>query len=120
MRNLAERSKDPYNFVLYVPEITHHLFRITGTGLVVLELDCNPLRRLMGKLVHRTPVSDLALDELSSSAWLSVDGSRSILEIARVLGEQTGDDLDEAVRRVVSFMRYVARRGWVRFKEVKH
>jgi hypothetical protein len=110
---------DKYNYVLYVPEIRHHLFRITDAGRVVLELEVNPFKRLMGKLVHRTPVSDVELDELSSSAWLSMDGNRSILDMARILSEKTGDDIDAAVARIVKFMRYIAKRGWIRFKEVK-
>lgn len=111
-------TKYKYNFVLYVPEIVHQKFRVTDTGRVVLELKINPAKKLMGKLVNREPVSDVTLDELSSSAWLSMDGSRSILDIARIQSEKTGDDIDEATRRIVQFMRYVAKRGWIKFKLV--
>jgi hypothetical protein len=111
--------KDKYNFVLYVPEIKHQEYRVTDTGRVVLDLEINPVKRLMGKLVKREPVSDIALDELSSSAWLGIDGTRSILDIARIQSEKTGDDVDESARRIATFMRYIAKRGWIRFKEVK-
>ena len=47
------------------------------------------------------------------------DGTRSILDIARIQSEKTGDDIDEAVRRIVRLMRYIAKRGWIRFKEVQ-
>ena len=114
-----DRGKDQYNFVLYVPEIRHHDYRVTEAGRVVLELGINPLKRLMAKLVHRKPVSDVELDELSSSAWLSMDGTRSILDIARIQSEKTGDDIDESARRIAKFMRYIAKRGWIRFKEVQ-
>jgi len=112
-------QKDKYNFVLYVPEVKHAGFRVTDTGTVVLEFEINPLRKVMGRLVNRTPVSDMEFDELSSSAWLAIDGTRSVLDIARLQSAKTGDDIDESVRRVVKFMRYVAKRGWIRFKEVK-
>jgi len=111
--------RDSCNFVLYVPEIRHRGFRVNDAGRVVLEFAINPVKRLMARLVHRTPVADLELDELASAAWLSMDGTRSVLDVARLQGERTGDDLDEAVRRTVAFTRYVARRGWIRFKEVK-
>jgi len=84
-----------------------------------VELETNPVKKLMGKLVNREPVSDIELDELSSSAWLSMDGTRSILDIARIQSERTGDDIDEAARRIVKFMRYIAKRGWIKFKEVQ-
>ena len=114
-----DRGKDRYNFILYVPEIRHQEFRVTDAGRVILDLEINVVKKLMARLVHRQPVSDIELDELSSSAWLSMDGSRSILDIARIQSEKTGDDIDEAVRRIVKFMRYIAKRGWIKFKEVQ-
>jgi len=48
-----------------------------------------------------------------------MNGSRSILDIARIQSGKTGDDIDEAVRRIVKFMRYIAKRGWIKFKEVQ-
>ena len=110
------RTKDNYNFILYVPEILHHKYKVTYSHKVVLEFDINPLKRLMGILVNRKPVSDLELDDLSSSAWLSMDGTRSILDIIRIQSKKTGDDIDEAARRIVQFMRYIATRGWIKFK----
>jgi hypothetical protein len=112
-------NRDPFNFVLYVPEITHDRFRVTEAGRAVLEFEINPVKRLMARLARREAVSDMELDELASSAWLSMDGVRSILDIARIQSEKTGDDLDQAVARIVTFMRYVAKRGWIRFKRVK-
>lgn len=112
-------SKDKYNFVLYVPEIRHKAYRVNDDGRVVLELEIPPAKRLMGWLANRKPVSDMELDALSSAAWLRIDGTRSILDIARLQSEKTGDDIDESARRLVAFMRYLAKRGWIRFKEVK-
>jgi hypothetical protein len=66
---------------------------------------------VMGKLANKEPVSDIAFDELSSAAWLAIDGQRSILDIARIQSEKTGDDIDESARRIVQFMRYIAKKG---------
>lgn len=114
-----DRSLDKYNFVLYVPELRHQEFTVNDAGHVVLDIAISPVKRLMGKLVNREPVSDIELDELSSSAWLSIDGERSILEIARIQSGKTGDDIDDSAQRIAKFMRYLAKRGWIRFKEVK-
>ena len=108
-------AQDKYNFVLYIPEIRHRAFRVTDEGKVVLDLEVTPAKKLMGKLVNRKPVSDIEFDELSSSAWISIDGSRGILDIARLQSETTGDDIDESAQRVAKFMRYLAKRGWIRF-----
>lgn len=114
-----DRARDKYNFVLYVPEIRHRAFRVNDAGQVVLELEINPVKKLMARLVNRKPVSEIEMDDLSSSAWLSLDGTRSILDVARIQSEKTGDDIDQAVARIVKFMRYIAKRGWIRFKEVQ-
>jgi len=103
MMTRQDHAKDKYNFVLYVPEIRHQRFRVTDA--------------LMARLVHGQAVCEIELDPLSSSAWLSMDGTRSVLDVARIQSEKTGDDLDEAVRRIVKFTRYIAKRGWIRFKE---
>jgi hypothetical protein len=110
-------SRERDNFVLYVPEIKHHRCRVNEAGRVVLEFEINPLKKFMGMLARRRPVSDIELDALSSSAWLGMDGTRNILEVARLQCEHSGDDVDESVRRVVKFTRYIARRGWIRFRE---
>jgi len=114
-----DHRKDKYNFVLYVPVIRHERFRVTDEGRVVLEFEINPVKKLMGRLVNRVPVSDLELDELSSSAWIAMDGARSILDIARLQSEKTGDDVDEAVRRTVQFMRHILKQGWIKLKEAQ-
>ncbi len=119
MTDEQDHSKDKYNFVLYVPQIKHHDYKVTDAGIVVLDLGINPVKQLMGKLVNREPSSDIEFDELSSSAWLHIDGERSILDIARIQSERTGDDIDDSAQRVSKFMHYVAKRGWIRFKEVQ-
>jgi hypothetical protein len=113
-------AKDKYNFVLYIPEIIHPKFRVTDTEKVVLDFKINPAKKLLGRLANREPVANIELDALSSSVWLNMDGTRSILDIARIQSKKTGDDIDEAVRRIVQFMRYLANRGWIKFKLAEH
>ena len=78
------RGKDKYNFVLYIPEIMHQNFRVTDAGRVILDFKINPVKKLLGRLVNREPAADVELDELSSSVWLNMDGTRSILYRAHV------------------------------------
>ncbi len=114
--NQLSGAQEKYNFILYIPEIKGQDFSVTNGGRVILELKINPVKMLMGRLVNKVPLSTLELDELSSSAWLAMDGRRSILDIARIQSKRTGDDIDEAARRIVQFMRYIANKGWIRFK----
>lgn len=112
-----DRTNDKYNFLLYRPEIVNAQYRLSTMGRVVLDLKINPVKKLLGKLVNKKPHSDIELDDLASKVWLTMDGSRTILDIARIQSAETGDDIDEAVRRTVQFVRYISKRGWIRYKQ---
>jgi hypothetical protein len=62
------------------------------------------------------PNLDGPVKTLINLSNVSMDGTRSILDIARIQSKKTGDDIDEAARRIVQFMRYIAKRGWIKFK----
>jgi hypothetical protein len=114
--NQLNGAQNKYNFVLYIPEIKHQDFSVTNDGRVILKLQINPVKMLMGQLVNKLPLSILELDELSSSAWLNMDGKRSILDIAHLQRKKTGDDIDASAKRLIQFIRYIAHKGWIRFK----
>lgn len=112
-------NKDEYNFVLYVPEITHEDWKIVD-GKVLLNFKViNPVTRFMGILAKKKPIRDMLLDDMCSSAWLLIDGERSVYEIARIQAKKSGDEFKEDLRRLVIFIKYISKKGWVRYKRVK-
>lgn len=112
--------KNKYNFVLYVPEITHDDWKIVE-GKVLLNFKvANPITRFAGFLAKKEPKRDMLLDAMCSSAWLLIDGERSIYEIARIQAKGSQDEFKEDLRRLIVFIKYISKQGWVRYKGVKN
>lgn len=115
---MQERSpKDKYNFALYVPVIKYMNWEnINGRVKLYFSVK-DPVRRFAGWLVKKSPANDLTFDELSSMTWLLVDGKRTIFEISKFVNIDGKDTMEESLRRVITFFRYIAKKGWITFKE---
>lgn len=114
------KEKDEHNYVLYVPEIIHSNWKINDRGRVLLILDVyNPITKFSAWLLKKKINKDIEFDELSTSAWLSIDGDKCIFEIAREQKEKTDDSFKDALIRLIQFTHYIANRRWIRFKKVK-
>lgn len=118
-KDLNKEKGDKYNFALYVPEISHKNWEVKDEKVVLHFQVRHPLTRFAGFLAGKKPKKDMTFDDMSSSAWLLIDGERSIFEIAREQAKKTDDDFKEDLRRVVEFIKFVSKKGWVRYKEVK-
>ncbi|MCS4469783.1 PqqD family peptide modification chaperone [Clostridium botulinum] len=58
----------------------------------------------------------MKFDKMSSEVWLSIDGEKSILDIAKIMSDKYGDKLEDSIYRLVTYIRYVSKRGWIAFK----
>ena len=116
----SSKQNDKHNFVLYVPEITHTDWEMKD-GRVLLNFQVkHPLTKLSGFLAKKEPKKDMLFDEMSSAAWLLIDGERSIFEIARLQSKKTDDEFKDDLRRLVEFIKFISKKGWVRYKCVKN
>ena len=116
---MSDSTKDKYNFALYVPVIKEKNWELKDDGKVVLKLTVkDPVRRFAGWLVKKSPKTELELDDLSSKAWCLIDGERNIYEISKVMADGNKDPEDE-LRRLVTFVKYCSKRGWISYKNVK-
>jgi hypothetical protein len=112
-------AKDQYNFALYVPVIKHQQWE-NDAGRVKLHCTIkDPVRIFAGWLVKKSPSITLDLDEMGSKAWLLIDGEKSIYEISKEINKDGKDSSEEALRRLVTFVRYLAKKGWITFKGVR-
>lgn len=112
-------ARDKYNFALYIPVIKHPQWENNAGRVKLILTTRDPIKKFAGWLVKRSPESTLDLDEMGSKAWLLIDGEKSIYEISKELNQDGKDTSEEALRRLVTFVRYLAKRGWVTFKGVR-
>ena len=109
------------NFVMYVPKIIHDNWKINDKGKVLLILDKhNIITKFSSWMLNKDINKDIEFDELSTSAWLNIDGERSILEIALLQKYNTDDSFDDALTRLVYFMNYIYKNKWIAYKKIKN
>ena len=113
------QGKDEHNFVLYVPEITHDDWKVVEGKILLNFRVTNPVTKFSGFLAKKEPIRDILFDDMCSSTWLLIDGERSIYEIARIQAKSSHDEFKEDLRRLVVFIKYISKQGWVRYKRVK-
>lgn len=115
-----EKRDDKHNFLMYVPEIKHDNWK-ENNGKVILYFEVkDPIRKFAGWLVKKSPHCDMEFDELCSSAWLAIDGERSIYDIAKIMSLKSNDSITDSIYRIVTYMKFLSKKGWINFKKVKN
>lgn len=124
MKHIPKKEKDSnieqdtkHNFALYVPEIKINEWE-EKDGKVVLSIKVNdPVKKFLAWMVKRTPVTKLELDDRSSTVWILIDGKATVYDIAKQMSEKYKEDINGELYRLVTYLKYLAKRGWIRFKE---
>lgn len=110
---MEDARKDKYNYALYVPVIKYDDWdNIDGKVKLYFSIK-DPVRKVAGWIMKKSPSSDITFDEMSSKTWLYVDGKRTIFEISKLVNKD--DTMEESLRRVVTFFRYLSKKGWITF-----
>ncbi|ARC86637.1 coenzyme PQQ synthesis D family protein [Clostridium argentinense CDC 2741] len=106
-----------HNFALFVPEIKHNDWK-EKNGRVILCLKINdPVRKFLAWMVRRTPMTNLELDDRCSTVWKHMDGNRTVYDIAKLMAEKYREDVNGELYRLVTYLKYLSKRGWIKFKE---
>lgn len=117
---LEKSREDKHNFALYVPKIIEKDWSINEKGNVMLNFQVkNPVTKFAGWLMKKNPKKDLEFDKLGSIAWLKIDGEKCIFEIAREMPRDEKEEFSEAMRRVSEFIKYLAKKGWIKYDGIK-
>jgi hypothetical protein len=104
------------NFLRYIPERKHVDYEIRNDRVLLRFHHDRPAERFARWLVKKPDRSDLELDDLGSCVWLAMDGRRSVHDLATLLERQFGNRADQAQGRLVVFLRYLNKKGWITFK----
>ncbi len=112
-------SKESDNFLLYVPQKKHDLYEVKQGKVYLIFHHDKPLEKFTRWLVKKPSVSDLELDELGSEVWLLIDGQKTIYDIGQELYNKFGSKCEPIYDRLILYIRYLNRRGWISFKNDK-
>lgn len=107
------------NFLLYVPHKKHNEW-VEKKGHVYLVFHHNhPVQKVANWLVKKPNISDVKLDELGTVVWKAIDGKRNIYEIGEVVRAKFGVGCEPVYDRLIMFVRYLNRRGWIYFENIE-
>lgn len=113
------KTKAEDNFLLYVPHIKHETWEEKKGSIYLIFYHDHPIQKLANWLVKKPNKSDIKLDELGSLVWKSIDGTRNVFEIGELVREKFGESCEPLYDRLVVFLRYLNRRGWIYFKNAE-
>jgi len=119
MFNKKNKNKDikQDNFLLYIPQRKHDDWEVRN-GRVYLNFYHNkPVEKFIRWLFKKPYKSDIELDERGTTVWQLMDGKRTVYDISKELSNKFGDDEKTSNKRLIMYLRYLVREGWISFRK---
>lgn len=104
------------NFLLYVPQKKHRQWEERNGKVYLVFHHDRAAEKFLRWLVKKPYVSDVELDELGSTTWKLIDGENTVHIIAEKLVEKYGDKCQPVYDRLIMYMRYLNKKGWIAFE----
>lgn len=118
MENKKYKKKENFkqdNFLLYVPKKKHKTWEIRKGKVYLIFYHNKAIEKFVRWLVKKPNVSDMAFDERGSAVWLLIDGKATVYDIGKKLEEKFGSSCQPVYERLIMYIRYLNRRGWITF-----
>ncbi|CCJ34249.1 MULTISPECIES: PqqD family protein [Caloramator] len=115
---MAKQKKDD-NFLLYIPRKKHLTFEKRDGKIYLIFYHNKPIEKFLRWLVKKPAVSDIELDGLGSRVWELIDGENTVYDIGQKLLEEFGKEAEPVYERLIMYLRYLNRRGWIAFERGK-
>lgn len=112
---MGKNQKKEDNFLLYIPKKKHRQWEEKNGKVYLIFQHNKAAEKFLRWLVKKPYVSDLELDDLGSCTWKLIDGKRSVYDIGQCLLNQYGSDCEPVNERLIMFLRYLSKKGWISF-----
>ena len=114
MKRKAERN-NKNNFLNYIPRIKHNNYKVENDIVKLVFQHNGPVERIVQFIFKKPRVTDLSFDELGSTAWLYIDGKRSVMEIGKLMCENNQQNEVTIYKQLSIFFSYLYRQKWISF-----
>jgi len=106
-------GKHRANFLDYVPSRRVEYSQEAGDRLMLLvpKFGTGRLGRWWSSIIGRRSTLKIHLDEMGSRTWVTIDGRRTVGQIAQIVGRQGEDTGKEMYERCSRFMRTLSNAG---------
>ncbi|MEG0839921.1 MAG: PqqD family protein [Hydrogenoanaerobacterium sp.] len=111
-------KKKDENLLNYIPELTPQCrWHDDGCTVTVEVLNAGVFNRLAQLFLKKPKITFAKLDVLGSFVWKSIDGVRSLMQLAEVVYDEFGDDAEPLYARLSAFFAMLIRYRLVAFKD---
>lgn len=117
MFNKKNKDRSQENFLLYRPLRKLEQWEVSGDKVKLIFEHNKPVERFMRWLIKKSKFSDLELDEMGSMVWQLCDGTKTVYDIALAMVEKFNDTEQNAIDKLIMFLRYLSRMGWITFEK---
>ena len=111
-----DNSRDE-NFMIFIPVRKIKTWEVRKGKVVLIFHHNKAIERFVRWLVKKPLESYIELDELGSATWQLMDGKNTVHDIGQKLLEKYGEKVQPVNDRVIMFVRYLNRRGWISFEK---
>jgi len=110
-------AKQKKNYLDFIPVIFDRNTWDEENGKVTVHMLNKGFYHFIAQKFFHTPrVSHIALDEYGSFVWLSIDGEKTVGQIADLLKEKYGDKAEPLYDRLVKYMQILYNNRFIRYK----
>lgn len=113
---MFNKSKVEDHFMLYIPVKNPNNWTHKDNVVYLVFKHDKPIERLVAWLTGKPTARDLRFDKLAIKAWQLIDGSNNVFKIGQVLQKEFGKDCEPVYDKLIAYLRYLNRRGWIKFK----
>ena len=117
MFNNKSKEKSQENFLLYRPLRKIELWEVNDGKVKLFFHHNKPVEKFMRWLIKKSKISDIELDDRGSMVWQLCDGTKTLYEIAVAMAKRFNDTEQNAIDRLIMFVRYLSRKGWITFEK---
>lgn len=105
------------NYLLYVPSKKHDSWKVKNNKVYLVFYHNRLIEKIVRWLVKKPYTSDIELDDVGSKVWMNINGKNNVYDISKILKTEYGDKFDPEYKRIILFLNYMNKKGWVSFKK---
>lgn len=110
---MAKNDKD--NFLLYIPYKKHKEYETKDGKVLLIFHHDKPVEKLMRWLIKKPYISDIGFDTMGSRVWELINGQNTVYDIGQQLIKLYGKDCEPVYDRLILYIRYLIKKGWISF-----
>ncbi len=112
---MFNKEKQKENFLLYKPSRKIEHWEMNGDKVKLFFHHDKPIEKFMRWLIKKSKISDIELDARCSMVWQLCDGNKTVYDIALAMMGKFNDTEQDSIGKLIMFLRYLSRNGWISF-----